>query len=134
MTASTDPALAAPAEVSTEDLRFALVRLLAWPNLSELPEARQMRVARVCSLLARKPTAGHLIPRVLDEPQAEVMETVHDLVRMGSVGVIAASLPGTDSATNASASPVMALQPITLEPAPVVKRSLVSKLWSKLMG
>ena len=132
MTASTDPALAAPAEVSTEDLRFALVRLLAWPNLSELPEARQMRVARVCSLLARKPTAGHLIPRVLDEPEAEVMETVHDLARMGSVGVIAASLPGTDS--GASASPVMALQPITLEPAPVVKRSLVSKLWSKLMG
>ena len=132
MTASTDPALAAPAEVSTEDLRFALVRLLAWPNLSELPEAQQMRVARVCSLLARKPTAGHLIPRVLDEPEAEVMETVHDLVRRGSVGVIAASLPGTDSATNAS--PVMALQPITLEPAPVVKRSLVSKLWSKLMG
>jgi len=132
MTASTDPSLAAPAEVSTEDLRFALVRLLAWPNLSELPEQRQMRVARVCSLLARKPTAGHLIPRVLDEPEAEVMETVHDLVRMGSVGVIAASLPGTDS--GAGASPVMALQPITLEPAPVVKRSLVSKLWSKLMG
>ena len=132
MTASTDPSLAAPAEVSTEDLRFALVRLLAWPNLSELPEQRQMRVARVCSLLARKPTAGHLIPRVLDEPEAEVMETVHDLARMGSVGVIAASLPGTDS--GASASPVMALQPITLEPAPVVKRSLVSKLWSKLMG
>ena len=132
MTASTDPALAAPAEVSTEDLRFALVRLLAWPNLSELPEARQMRVARVCSLLARKPTAGHLIPRVLDEPEAEVLETVRELVRMGSVGVIAASLRGADA--GAGASSVMALQPITLEPTPVTKRSLVSKLWSRLLG
>ena len=132
MTAFTDPALASPAEVSTEDLRYALVRLLAWPNLSELPEARQMRVARVCSLLARKPTAGHLIPRVLDEPESEVLETVRELVRMGSVGVIAASLRGGESGAGTGA--VMALQPITLEPAPVVKRSLVSKLWSRLLG
>ena len=131
MTAFTDPALAPPAEVSTEELRYALVRLLAWPNLSELPEARQMRVARVCSLLARKPTAGHMVARVLDEPEQEVLDTVHELVRVGAVGVIAASLPGVGLASGAV---VMNLQPITLEPSPLAKRSLVGKLWSRLTG
>jgi hypothetical protein len=131
MSTFTDPTLAAARDVRPEHLRLALVRLLAWPNLSELPEARQVRVARICSLLARKPTAGHMVARVLDEPEQEVLDTVHELVRVGAVGVIAASLPGVGLASGAV---VMNLQPITLEPSPLAKRSLVGKLWSRLTG
>ena len=121
--------------VSVEDLRFALVRLLAWPDLSQLPESKQVMVARICSLLARKPTAGHLIPRVLGEPEQLVLMTVHELVNSLHVSVASASL-STAEAAPANAWP--ATQPQALEvasepPPALPKRSLVGKLWSKLV-
>ena len=120
--------------VSVEDLRFALVRLLAWPDLSQLPESKQVMVARICSLLARKPTAGHLIPRVLGEPEQLVLMTVHELVNSLNLSV-SASLSTAEAASD-NAWPATQPQALAVEseppPAPP-KRSLVGKLWSKLV-
>ena len=121
-------------DVSIEDVRFSLVRLLSWPDLSQLPESKQVLVARICSLLSRKPTAGHLIPRVFGEPEQSVFMAVRDLARGAHVGVISAALANSDLPVATASAPLTQPIPLTPEWQPELpRRSLVGKLWSKLI-
>lgn len=114
------------AAMSAEDVKRSLIRLGSWPDLSFVSETSQVRVARICGLLSRKPTVGHLIPRVLGESDEVVLTEVLRLVRIGHLHVVGAG-SGMAEQNSAFAS----LQTNAVEVPQPVKRSLVAKLWAK---
>ena len=119
-----------------DDLRLVLVRLQSWPDLGGVPEYKQAHVARVCALLSRKPTAGHLIPRVLGQDEGEVMDVVLELLRAGHVSVASAAVSGLAPDGPPSSPAPLAIQTDAPAPSPFQppRRSLIAKLWSKLVS
>lgn len=76
-------------------LEHVLLRLQRWPNLSRMPAEADLRItARVCALLARQPTVGFFIPRLLNLPRDEVAPVLAVLQRQGVIE--AARLSGTE--------------------------------------
>jgi hypothetical protein len=118
-------------ELAPDDLKLVLVRLQSWPDLSGVPEHKQVHVARICALLSRKPTAGHLIPRVLGQGEGEVMDAVLDLLRAGHVSVASAAT-GVGQAPDAH--PAHAAPQGEPPPFQPPRRSLIGKLWARLVS
>lgn len=113
--------------------KYGVVRLLSWPDLSGAPEHWRVLVARLCALLSRKPTAGGLIPVVLAAQEAEVHRVMAVLARLQHIRISHAGLTGEVDEDEASS----ALAPSPEAPeaaAPARPRSLIGKLWSRLVG
>lgn len=120
---------ACAAGMTADELKRSLIRLESWPDLSFVSEASQVRVARICGLLSRKPTVGHLIPKVLGESDAVVLAEVLRLTQMGHLYVVGKSAASEQASAYA---PLQVGGTTELTPAPPVKQSLVAKLWAKL--
>ncbi|MPM40928.1 hypothetical protein SDC9_87577 [bioreactor metagenome] len=111
-------------------LQFGVLKLVSWPDLNVVPQQHQAVVARICALLTRKPSAGHLIPLILAAPEREVLQDIANLVRMGHVAVatLAFADPAAQQADTSTAAPVQERKPVESS----FRRSLVSKLWARL--
>jgi len=105
--------------------RFSLLRLVSWPGLTHLPDEHIPAVARICALLARKPTAASLIPLTLgmSEEQAfaliEVLRQNQNIEAVGGIG-------GTASVSAQDAAPELQADDKPRE------SSLIGKLWQRL--
>ena len=123
-----------------ESFKYGMVRLVSWPNLSRAPETVQVPVARVCALLSRKPSAGRLIPLILSEPEQQTFRVMATLVRLGHISLTASALSlGAGESTladgmEAPAIPEPMEAALTAPPAAPARRSLIGKLWAKLVS
>lgn len=60
-------------------IHYSVVRLHSWPELTRLPREVVPDLARICALLAVRPTAVSLIPRLLSLPKERVSHMVEIL-------------------------------------------------------
>lgn len=84
------------------DFQIRLLHLVSWPSLTEWPEADQPLAARVCALLARRPTTGALLPVLLGLAEAQVFPLIEALRLAGHVQAGAQQPPAPDPATAAA--------------------------------
>lgn len=68
-----------------------LARLTRWPDLMEVPDELLLPVARISALLWKKPTASHLINRILGGEGNENARTLQMLEALGYVEFISAA-------------------------------------------
>ena len=110
-------------------LRYGLARLRSWPDLAQLPIDIVAPVARICALVERKPTAGTLIPLIVDLPKPHAYALLYMLHLQGHIGF---SMPGGLSVLDAKAlEDALPDGPQALgEKAP--SASLMGKLWGRL--
>ena len=112
--------------------KYGVVRLMSWPDLSGAPVHLRVLVARLCALLSRKPTAGGLIPVVLTAQEAEVHRIMAVLARLHHIKISHAGLTGEVHEEDA---PAPVSQPeASVATAQARPRSLIGKLWSRLVG
>lgn len=96
-----------------------VIHLVKWPQMTLLPHNYLATTARVCALLARKPSASFLIHRRLNLP-AHVVETV--LLQLENYGYISISSKSNHSEmTEANITPYM-------------KSDKSPNLWTKLLN
>lgn len=107
--------------------QFSLVRLVSWPSLTHLPQDVQPAVARLCALLARKPSAASLLPLLLELPEAQVFTLIEAMRLLGHVHV-ASSAAEPD---NAARSPGESAE--TASPVPSTTLSLIANIWQRLL-
>lgn len=110
-----------PAPAPTHDFETRMLHLVAWPQLARMPESEQPTAARLCALLARRPTAGSLVPVLLGRPRAEVFTLISRLRQSGHL------LVGGEHGTHeAHDSPPPAAE------AAHAAESLLEPLWRRL--
>jgi hypothetical protein len=112
--------------LATYDYRYSVFRLESWPCLTHLPEDVVPVVARVCALLARKPTTASLIHLALGMSEEQVVAVIEALRLHEHI-----STPG---GANAAAAPG-ASQSAVAAPNDEVKpseNSLIGKIWQRL--
>ena len=99
-----------------------LLRLVSWPDLSELPPEIVPSVARICALLWCKPTAAHLVARILDGSSEETATLLRLLLAFGHAQLLAPAVgePAYSEAGNLHHT------------RPAASNSLLSKLWRRL--
>lgn len=107
--------------------QFSVVRLVSWPSLTHLPQDVLPAVARLCALLARKPSAASLLPLLLDLPETQVFMLIEALRLHGHVHV-ASTAADTEHGAEASASAAEAAPPV--QPA---TQSFITKVWQRLV-
>lgn len=108
--------------------RFSLVRLVSWPSLIHLPPDIQPAVARLCALLARKPSAASLLPLLLELPESQVFLLIEALRLHGHLQVSAIAAE-SDSAAGAPAQTHSGS-----ETGAQATPSLVAKIWQRLIA
>ena len=108
--------------------RFQMVRLLSWPSLPHLPQDIQPSMARLCALLARRPSAASLLPLLLKLPESEVFMLIEALHLHGHIQVAdtAAKLDGRSLSDRLEAQDPEAI-------APAVS-SLIANIWQRLLS
>lgn len=112
------------------EFQYSVLKLQSWPSLAYLPEEITPAVARICALLARKPTTASLIPLTLGLPEAEVFALIEVLRLNGHLQANGFSLQ--DSAQrNADAQEALSN---ASQPAPSAEPSFIAKLWQRLAG
>lgn len=109
--------------------RFSLVHLQSWPQLSDVPVDVLPMVARICALLARRPTTVSLVPLLLDLPQDEVFALI-EVVRL--YGHLHMEGPAQDD--GATADPLAATAQAAEPTGQTTGLSLVRKIWQRLLG
>ena len=109
-----------------ENLRYAMVTLVRWPNLTHLPDALVALVARLCALLEHKPTAVMLMPRVLGTSEQELGYALQLLKRTGHITA------NTSERERTAASSVTEEAAAAASTAAPEAQSLLGKLWRKL--
>ncbi|GAA6142562.1 hypothetical protein [Hydrogenophaga sp. 5NK40-0174] len=124
-------------------VQYSVVRLYSWPELPEIQAELVPDVARVCALLAIRPTGATLIPRLLNIPRERVNHIIELLYLHGH---LADGAPRTREEmekasaalaeiANTNPQPLMELPDgfdahETAQPA----RSLIGRLWGRLTG
>lgn len=109
------------------EFRFSLLRLISWPSLTHLPEPIIPTVARICALLARKPTAASLIPLMLGMSEEQVFPVIETLRLNQHI-----QISGSSSESSTGAAPQGATLPSDQESRPA-ENSLIGKLWQRLV-
>lgn len=103
-------------------LSTQVLHLASWPPLHHLLQDSAPHLARICALLARRPSAGMLIPLMLDMPPQiayPLLETLH----AGGHIYPAGALPG---------HPPALLRDEAVEPQEPSAASFIAKLWQRL--
>lgn len=109
------------------EFRFSLLRLATWPCLTHLPESIIPTVARICALLARKPTAASLIPLTLGMSEEQVFPVIEALRLNQHI-----QTAGGSSQPAAGAAPQEANAPSD-EERKSEPDSLIGKIWQRLV-
>lgn len=108
--------------------RFNLVRLVSWPSLTWMPQDLQPAMARLCALLARKPSAASLLPLLLELPEAQVFMLIEALRLYGHVQV-----SSTAAGPEGGASAFGPLSEAAGQVPPTAP-SLITKIWQRLLS
>ena len=129
-TAPADARQPAP-EASTPDSQdFSVLELRVWPNLSSLNAADVADVARVCALLAYRPTTGMLVPALLGLVKARVRTILRGLSAHGCL-----SEHPVVSTRALQAQPARTQRAEAQEHAPEpAGDGFVARLWQTLIG
>jgi hypothetical protein len=110
------------------EFQYSVLRLQSWPSLAYLPEEIVPCVARICALLARKPTTASLIPLTLGLPEAEVFALIEVLRINGHLQANGFSL---SDAVQREADAQEALANAS-QPTLLTTTSFITKLWQRL--
>ena len=102
----------------------ALLRLHRWPDLAQFAEDQQPVMARLCALLAHRPSARILVAPLLSIPRDQAEALLDRLQREGCL----ASGAEVESASTRLPDPM----PRTLAPSIDDADRMLSKLWSLL--
>lgn len=104
--------------------QLSMVRLVAWPSLTQLPQEVVPAVARLCALLARKPTTVFLLPQLLELPEVQVARMIQVLQLDGCTQL--SGMAAAPAADTPAAVPHEGVRPA----AP----SLIGKIWQRLLA
>lgn len=105
----------------------SVLRLHSWPDLVSLPDELLSDVARVCALLAIRPSANFLLPQLSGLPKTRCTHIVHGLHLGGHLGASAEPHPGELALISAKDIP-------STEEIPTKDKSLLARLWRRLGG
>ncbi len=106
-----------------------LAKLREWPDLAAVPEEFVAPVARICALLWNKPTAIHLISRILGADRAETHHALQMLQTFGFIEMF--SVQGAEQ----QHLPAPGTEPeAPAEPAKTGFSSFIGKLRQRLLG
>ena len=108
--------------------QFSVVRLVSWPSLTHMPQDVLPAVARLCALLARKPSTASLLPLLLELPETQVFMLIEALRLNGHVQV-ASTAAETEQGAEAPMGSAEAVQPV--QPA---TQSFITKVWQRLVA
>lgn len=109
--------------ISQFDLQFTIWVLISWPPLFDLiHQEGSPHIIRICALLARRPSAGQLIPIVLQIPPEVTYPLLSFLYAEGHICSINA-LQKQEQAALPEAEPEM----------PAETGSFLSKVWQRLL-
>lgn len=109
------------------NLQFSVLQFVSWPALPDLLLETAPNVTRICALLARKPSAGMLIPVILDMPAPLTYSLLDTLYDKGHIRPMGDAAPLAASASPSS-EPVKAPEDL-----PIATASFISKVWQRLM-
>ncbi|CAN5398643.1 hypothetical protein BH10PSE16_BH10PSE16_42500 [soil metagenome] len=114
-------------EVSFLDsnLQYKILQLASWPPLSELLLDTAPQMTRICALLARKPSAGMLIPVMLDMTPQTTYPLLGTLYAKGHICVA-----GGAATVEQNAPPNVEL--VKNPEPPAATSSFLSKVWQRL--
>lgn len=104
----------------------SVLRLHSWPDLVSLPDELLLDVARVCALLAIRPSANFLLPQLSGIPKTRCTHIVHGLHLGGHLG--SSSEPQSGELALISASEISPTE------IPTKDKSLLGRLWRRLGG
>ncbi|MCE1182242.1 MAG: hypothetical protein LWW81_08045 [Rhodocyclales bacterium] len=95
---NTDPAWFIQTTPSTWTPPVGLAKLCHWPDLNEIPDEMIIIVARILALLGSKPTASHLINRLLGSERHETFRALQVLESLGHIEFISVASPTASTA------------------------------------
>lgn len=113
---------------------YGVVRLASWPDLMALSADAVPLAARVCALVACKPTTASLIPLILDAPKDAVFRLLDRLHLDGHLEWDEAAFGSGPSQAAAGPSVPAAAASTAAKEAPSPAGALVNKLWNRLLG
>lgn len=106
------------------ELKYQVLHLVCWPSMSQMLDATGADIARICALLARRPSVGILIPVMLNLSPEQTFSLLKALHASGNICSVA--VPDCD-----------APDPLHVEPpvccACAADTSFIAKLWHRLM-
>lgn len=117
-------------KVPEYEFQYRVLRLASWPALTQLPDDMLPVVSRICALLARRQTAGSLVPLLLGLPKEQVFALIETLRLNGHVQVVGLPVESAKAQEHA-ADDSAPLSAIAAQPA---TGSLLGKIWHRLIG
>lgn len=113
-------------------VRYSLMRLVTWPNLPQMSEVADEDLpllARICALLAYKPTTASLIPLVLGVTEEKVNALLEALYRGRHVQIVGGVGDGDQAA---AAEPSVASQEELSVAGKAQVSSIIGNIWQRL--
>ena len=120
----TNPSITATTQLGVQ---YSVLKLYSWPELSRVPSDLVLDVARVCALLAVRPTGAPLIARLLDLPRERVAHIVELLHLHGHLDGSAMDVRPVEKEEQATLD-------LIADPTPTKSPTLLGRLWQKLSG
>ena len=120
----TSPSITATAQLGVQ---YSVLKLYSWPELSRVPSDLVLDAARVCALLAVRPTSAPLIARLLDLPRERVAHIVELLHLYGHLDGSAMDVRPVEKEEQATLD-------LIADPTPTKSPTLLGRLWQKLSG
>lgn len=107
------------------NLQFSVLQLVSWPPLPQLLQETTPHATRVCALLARRPSAGMLIPVMLGISTQVAYPVLETLYNNGHIVPMAVLTP--EQTRQATAEPLQNPEPAA------AAASFLGKIWHRLM-
>ena len=120
----TSPSITATTQLGVQ---YSVLKLYSWPELSRVPSDLVLDAARVCALLAVRPTGTPLIARLLDLPRERVAHIVELLHLYGHLDGSAMNVRPVEKEEQATLD-------LIADPTPTKSPTLLGRLWQKLSG
>ena len=120
----TSPSITTTAQLGVQ---YSVLKLYSWPELSRVPSDLVLDAARVCALLAVRPTSAPLIARLLDLPRERVAHIVELLHLYGHLDGSAMDVRPVEKEEQATLD-------LIADPTPTKSPTLLGRLWQKLSG
>ena len=120
----TSPSITATTQLGVQ---YSVLKLYSWPELSRVPSDLVLDAARVCALLAVRPTSAPLIARLLDLPRERVAHIVELLHLYGHLDGSAMNVRPVEKEEQATLD-------LIADPTPTKSPTLLGRLWQKLSG
>ena len=120
----TSPSITATTQLGVQ---YSVLKLYSWPELSRVPSDLVLDAARVCALLAVRPTSAPLIARLLDLPRERVAHIVELLHLYGHLDGSAMDVRPVEKEEQATLD-------LIADPTPTKSPTLLGRLWQKLSG